>query len=230
MVTCQVCERQYRAITLSHLSGHKLTFDSYLERYPGADLGRKQRLLITREEAQQLYVEERKSLNAIAISKGVHPDLIRRDLIHLGFQTRGYADYRRVFQYDATGHEQLEVLAAGLWMGEGTKSGKRLVLTNTDPIILKIWLRFLLTVGHVEPEDLHLKINVFDRSVVSEAEQYWQAQLGMTIRCSFTFRTAQPMTERGLRQRMGTATLGVNSTFLLEIIQRRAVELATALM
>src|SRR5215207_286361 len=90
MVMCKICDNEFRAITRSHLAKHQLTYASYLELYPGADLGRKQRLLITPEEAKMLYQEQRLSLSAIARSKGVHPDLIKRDLIYLGYEIRGH--------------------------------------------------------------------------------------------------------------------------------------------
>jgi hypothetical protein len=136
MVTGKVCNKTFRAITRTHLATHQLTFALYQALYPRADLGRKQRLLITPEEAEALYQEKRLSLSAIAKSKGVHPDLIRRDLVYLGYDIRGHDDLAQVFDYDASGHEQLEVLALGIWMGEGTKTGKSLAVTNCDPNIL----------------------------------------------------------------------------------------------
>jgi hypothetical protein len=58
MVLCNVCNKAFQVITASHLAKHQLTFASYLNLYPKAELGRKQRLLITSEEAEMLYREQ----------------------------------------------------------------------------------------------------------------------------------------------------------------------------
>jgi len=230
MVTCNVCQCQFRAITRSHLAKHQLTYAAYLCLYPNADLGRKQRLLITSDEAQRLYEEQRLSINAIAISKGVHPELIRRDLIYLGYEVRGHKANRYVCDYDPTGHEQLEALAIGIWMGEGSKGGKRLEVTNCSPTILKIWLKFLLVVCRVDSEKIRLRIHIHDRDLQNESEVYWQQQLGMSLSSTFSVKYAKPVAESERRQTMGTVAMYINSTFLQETIQRRAVELATSLM
>jgi hypothetical protein len=73
----------------------------------------KKRLLITSEEAQQLYVGQGFSINAIAKQRRVHPDLLRRDLIYLGFKLRPYRQKPNEFRYDAAGRETLEALGFG---------------------------------------------------------------------------------------------------------------------
>ena len=230
MVTCSICNREFRAITPSHLAKHHLTYASYLELYPKAALGRKQRLLITSHEAQTLYLEKRLSLSAIARSKGVHPDLIKRDLIYLGYEIRGHDASRYVCDYDSTCHEQLESLAIGIWIGEGCKSGRTVDVTNCDPNLLRIWLKFLLVVCRVSPEKLRLRITLHEMRLKDESEAYWQRELGMNIPCAFQAKKSKLGSEGIPRQPMGTATLRLNSKFLMELIQHRAVELTKSLM
>ncbi len=230
MVICKVCNNEFRAITRSHLAKHALTYDSYMELYPDADLGRKQRLLITPEEAKTLYQEKRQSLSAIAKLKGVHPDLIRRDLMYLGYKIRGHDASRYVCDYNATGHERLEALAIGIWMGEGRKSGRTVEVTNCDPNLLRIWLKFLLVVCNVSPEKLRLRVTIHDIRLKDESEAYWQQKLGMIIPCAFHVKKVTPGSEGIPRQPMGTATLRINSKFLMELIQHKAVELTRSLM
>jgi hypothetical protein len=227
---CRACNREYQAITHTHLAKHQLTIAEYLRLYPNAELGRKQRLLITREEAEDLYRDKGWSMNAIARMKGVHPDLIRQDLKYLGYEIRGHSTYMNVYDYDPVGHECLEALAIGIWMGEGTKRGRRLEVTNCDPAILRVWLRFLLTICHVDPLRLEASINIADDCLSVEAEGYWQRELGMQIRCTFRRKKTEANAEVQSRQPMGTVALRVNSKFLIERIQHRAVELSTSLM
>jgi len=230
MVTCKVCNKTFRAITRTHLATHQLSYDSYRSLYPGADLGRKQRLLITSEEAAELYQKQRRSLSAIAKLKGVHPDLIKRDLMYLGYEIRGHEDSAQVFDYNASDHELLEALALGIWMGEGTKGGKRLAVTNCDPNILLVWMTFLLQVCNVSPDKLRLRVTIYETSSRDEALQYWHNQLGMSMPCWFGTIKVSPNRTSPIRHPMGTATVYVNSTFLLKRIQLRVVELSKSLM
>lgn len=229
MITCAVCHQSFRAISQSHLAKHGLTPRTYLEKYPSAQLGKKQRLLLSHEEAQELYENQRMSANAIAKLKGVHPQLILDDLRYLGLATRTERNPVRRYEYDATGQEVLEALAIGIWMGEGYKNGKKLAITNCNPQFLRIWLRFLIDVCRVDVAKIHLRVTIHDLECVPEAEGYWSAQLGMVLRMSFDqHQLANP--NGPIKQPMGTATISVNSVFLIETIKRRAVELAAALM
>jgi hypothetical protein len=230
MVLCKVCNNEFRAITRTHLAKHLLNFASYLVLYPDADLGRKQRLLISHEEAEALYQEKRLSLSAIARLKGVHPDLIKRDLIYLGYSIRGHDAARYVCDYNAVGYEQLEALAIGIWMGEGGKSGRTVEVTNCDPDLLRIWLKFLLVVCNVDPLKLRLRITLHDLGLKESSEAYWQQNLNMNILCAFHKKKVQPGYEGIPRQPMGTATLRINSKFLMELIKHKAVELTESLM
>ncbi|HJQ70597.1 MAG TPA: hypothetical protein VKA70_16590 [Blastocatellia bacterium] len=186
------------------------------------------RLLISKDEAIELYEKRRLSINAIATSRGVHPELIRRDLIYLGFTTRSQKQPPNYFSYDPRGLETLEAAAIGIWMGEGTKRGKRVEVTNCDPVILRVWLSFLKKVCHVESRKLRLRIALHDAELKDAAKQYWQEALGLSIPCAFSIKKLKAGAP--VKQPMGTASLRFNSIFLLEHIQHRAVGLAASLM
>jgi hypothetical protein len=225
MITCLVCDREFRAITNSHLATHGLTGSSYRLAFPGAGNGKRRVFRMSMDEAAVLYQDQRLSANAIAKLKGVHPELIRRELKHYGFHVRSERQRPNVFRYDPTGHERLEALAIGLWMGEGTKRGKRVELTNCDPTILRVWLSYLVKVCHVDVAKLRLRVQIHDAAHRAEAELYWQTHLGIDV--LFRFSQKRQLVEGApIKQPMGTATLQYNSKFLLELIQRRAVELA----
>jgi hypothetical protein len=56
MITCQLCNKQYKSITNSHLKSHKITFEEYLEKFPGAKT--------ISEETSKKYSENTKRYNA----------------------------------------------------------------------------------------------------------------------------------------------------------------------
>jgi hypothetical protein len=191
-------------------------------------MAKKQRLLISFEEASELYEREKNSINSIAKSKGVHPNLLRRDLIYLGFKTRSEKQKINAFKYQANFNKRLEALALGIWLGEGTKLGKRVEVTNCNPFILKIWLAFLIKICNVDSSKLKLRISLHDSLLKEKARQYWSEELGMVINCFFSIKRTVP--NYIPKQPMGTATLSFNSAFLIKKIQQRTVELASSLM
>lgn len=156
-------------------------------------MAKKQRLLISFEEAASLYESEKMSINSIAKSKGVHPDLLRRDLIYLGFKTRSEKQKINAFKYQANYNEKLEALALGIWLGEGTKGGNRVEVTNCDPFILRIWLAFLIEICNVDASKLKLRISLHDILLKEKATEYWNEKLGMAINCYFSKKKQFPI-------------------------------------
>lgn len=191
-------------------------------------MAKKQRLLISFVEALDLYENQRLSINSIAKLKTVHPDLLRRDLIYLGFKTRSEKQKPNTFQYESSIDEKLEALALGIWLGEGTKRGNRVEVTNCDPFILRIWLTFLLKICRVDSSKLKLRISLHDPMLKDKARNYWNENLGREIQCFFAIKKTVP--NYVSKQPMGTATISFNSVFLIKKIQQRTVELGNSLM
>lgn len=179
-------------------------------------MAKKQRLLISFNEALDLYENQRLSINSIAKLKSVHPDLLRRDLIYLGFKTRSVKQKPNVFEYEPTIDEKLEALALGIWLGEGTKNGSRVEITNCDPFILRIWITFLLKVCRVDSSKLKLRISLHDPMLKEKAKDYWNENLGREIQCFFAIKKTVP--NYVSKQPMGTATICFNSIFLIKKI------------
>lgn len=191
-------------------------------------MAKKQRLLITFEEAEDLYDRQKLSINFIAKSKGVHPDLLRRDLIYLGFKTRGIKEKINKFAYKLDTNENLEALALGLWLGEGTKRGKRVEITNCNPMILQVWIAYLIKVCDVEISKIKLRVSLHNPLIKEEAKKYWLERLGLEMNCFFSIKEIRQTHNK--KQPMGTATVSYNSVGLIKKIQQRTVELSSSLM
>jgi len=148
-------------------------------------------------------------------------------LIELGFTIRSQTQKPNEFRYDPSGNEILDALAIGIWLGEGTKGGKRVEVTNCDPSILRTWIAFLLKVCHVEVSKLRLVVELHNAELTDEARRYWQDALDHKFPCCFRYRASG---EGKVNRPMGTARVRYNSKFLQQRIQQRAVELTKALM
>lgn len=133
------------------------------------------------------------------------------------------------FNYDSNGREVLEALALGVWLGDGTKNGKRVVVTNCNPAILKIWLQYLKEVCQVDMEKVYLRLNLHDPSTAPEVIPLWHDSLGEKVRVEVRQKKVYTTTPTRPKP-MGTACLMFNSKFLREFIAQRASEVAEGLM
>jgi hypothetical protein len=187
-----------------------------------------QGLMITAEEAEEFYLRRRLSLSKLDRKLGVHPDVLRRDLVQLGLTIRPDQQPANAFHYDANGEGMLEAMALGIWLGEGTRAGgNRAEVSNCDPAILRVWLQYLLRVCHADPAKIKMACILYDPNLVEEAKVYWEAELGMSLPCHFRFKRKGA----GVAKRpMGTVRLYFNSTYLHRYIQQRAAELAETLV
>ena len=69
-------------------------------------------------------------------------------------------------------------LGIGLYWGEGNKACKTAVrLGNTDPKLLKIFMKFLMTFFSIPRKDFHFGLQIFTDIDPEEALQYWMKTL-----------------------------------------------------
>ncbi len=166
-------------------------------------------------------------MREISRQREVHIDRLRLELLELGFTIRTQTATPNVFCYDPSGNEVLEAVALGLWLGEGTRDGRRVELSNCDPSIIRTWIAFLLKVCHVEVSKLRLLIDLREGSSQEESRDFWVRALGYDIPCSFNRKSP---CKGNSKWPMGVARLRYHSKFLQQRIQQRAVELTKALM
>ncbi len=182
---------------------------------------------LTPEQAEEWYVRQTLSMRQISKRLQRHIDAVRRDLVRLGFAIRTQTQEPNPFHYDPAGQEGLEGLGIGLWLGEGTKKGRRVELANTDPRILKTWIAFLVKVCQVDESKLRLIVDLPWPHAQETATVFWETNLGLPLPYGFVYRG--PHCGKG-RHPMGVARVRYNSKFLQQRLQQRAVELTVTLM
>jgi hypothetical protein len=87
--------------------------------------------------------------------------------VRLGYQGEGRARARE--------HDPLHVAGCMLYWAEGAKSRNQLRLANSDPELVRFFVRFLKESMGVKPEDFCMRLNVYTNNgrSIGEIERYW---------------------------------------------------------
>jgi len=117
-------------------------------------------------------------------------------------------------------------LGIGLFLGEGTKKTKHhVILTNTNPKILKLFLKFLKEICGVKNRKIKVALNIFDDVDLKEALSFWRKSLRIS---RSMFRTSIIRKSRGgtykNKSKYGTLTIYVSNTKLKKLIDKYCEE------
>jgi transcriptional regulator with XRE-family HTH domain len=88
-------------------------------------------------------------------------------------------------QIGSVDERDLLVLGVALYWAEGAKrkpwaARDRITFVNSDPSIVRTWLRWLDLVG-VSPERCRFRLQIHERADVAAAEQFWAATVGIAV-------------------------------------------------
>lgn len=119
--------------------------------------------------------------------------------------------------------EQLKILALGLYLGEGTKSNPISVrLSNSDPDLVNIFLKFLKNICGVKAEKIKLWLTFHSDISTREAEQFWSQQLNISL-SQFSKSVIINHKNNGTYRKKslyGTTTICVHNMKLRRILQK----------
>jgi transcriptional regulator with XRE-family HTH domain len=202
-----------------------------------------------REEARRLRRNEELSLNEICRRLGVSKGSVSvwvRDIEltpeqkaelerqHYAYraQANGGATNARKFrdiriQYQEQGRakarerDPLHIAGCMLYSGEGTKHKNRLALTNSDPDMMKFYVRFLREGLHVQDEEMTLHIHCYVGNNIDQEqiEAFWLELLGLPRTClRKTMVNFQPSSsdQKGRKLLYGVCKLAVGRTQLVQ--------------
>jgi len=112
-------------------------------------------------------------------------------------------------------------LGVGLYWGEGTKLNKNSVrLGNTDPDLIKIFIRFLKTTYKIDESKLRFGLQIFTDMDHNNSQKYWRKVLGVPAD-KFYKTVVTPSSKIGTyrnKTRHGVLTVYFNNTKLKKII------------
>jgi hypothetical protein len=144
---------------------------------------------LARDMLERLYYGENRSMQQIADELGCGLDKVRYWMGQYGFERRDWSEASYV-EHNPDGDpfkittletvESLRVfnLGLGLYMGEGDKRDlKRVALSNSNPGILKIFIKFLEDICGVSRSELSCQLHLYPDLDAETLIQWWSEQL-----------------------------------------------------
>jgi hypothetical protein len=128
------------------------------------------------------------------------------------------------FRYDARGKETLEVAGLCLFWAEDSRFKKRVEITNTDPEMIKLFLRFLREACNVEEDALRCRIQLHDKDKYQEAVHFWSQVTGISP-SQFRRRFLKPDKGGKPKHPLGIVSVYCNDTALHEELASRVMQI-----
>jgi predicted DNA-binding protein YlxM (UPF0122 family) len=146
--------------------------------------------LITRKQEQLTLTFYRKGDSGLKIAKKLNLSIsqIYDALKRTGFPRRDAKERLRIspltFSFpDHITNAQKQLLIAGvmLYFGEGAKTGSTVDLANSDPKIIKIFLKFLRKIFCVDEKKLRFYLYCFSSQNPENLKKYWGEELNVSL-------------------------------------------------
>lgn len=121
-------------------------------------------------------------------------------------------------QIDKIDRDALWMIGLGLYWGEGAKRTKGMArMSNSDPSIIKMGMRFFREICEVEDDRFRAQIHIHSPEAVRKAENYWSNIIGIPNTQFFKTYSIKSKSSKNLRQTLpyGTVDVGVGDTKLL---------------
>ncbi len=187
---------------------------------------------ISKETLEELYHRQKLSLAEIAQQLGCSPNKVAYWMQKYDLQRRGISeaiyhwhnpdgDPFEIRSPETDDERELLYVVIGLYLGEGRKQGHDVSLANTDPRVIRIFLRFLREICQVDESRIWAWINIFDDVDLEKAQAYWEEVTGLSP-AQFYKTVVRPQrggTYSNLSE-YGTLTVGVTNRNLREIVLR----------
>ena len=186
----------------------------------------------SRTTLERLYGEEKKSVSAIVklfgcsehkinywIRRFAIPKRSISESVYLHYNPHG--DPFRFYEPKTLDEAFLFGMGLGLYWGEGTRRNKNQVrLGNTDPNLIKVFMKFLERVYGVPREKLKFGLQIFSDMAPDAARLFWEQELGVSSD-QFYKLVVTPARSLGTyreKTRYGVLTVHFNNTKLRNIL------------
>lgn len=117
---------------------------------------------------------------------------------------------------------ELKLIGTMIYWGEGGKTGHWSVrLTNSDPLIIKVMMRFFREICHVPESKFRGHIHTFEGAPIKDSEKYWSQVSGIPLKQFFKTYAKQSKASMQKRKTLphGTFCIYVHDTKLFLTIK-----------
>lgn len=157
----------------------------------GASFNNKQRANpISKEILEDLYVRQNFSMPEIAEQLECSANKVVYWMDYYGIERRNPSDATylkrnpggdpfKIKHIETQFDQELFTTAIALYIGEGSKNRNDISLANSDPQVIRTYLRFLREICGVEERKIRAWLNIYDDVDVENALAYWQQVTGL---------------------------------------------------
>lgn len=186
---------------------------------------------IAKSTLEQMYVHEKRSMQEIADVIGCSPNKVLYWMDKHGIERRNWSeatysklnpggDPFKIREPRDDAERELFTLGVTLYVGEGTKKSSSVRLANSDPKVIRAFLKFLRQTCGVQENKIKAWLNVFDDVDLNKALAYWRRETGLAD-SQFSKSTVRP--SRGgnytNKSEFGTLTIYVSNSRLADTIK-----------
>lgn len=114
--------------------------------------------------------------------------------------------------------DMLKIIGIGIYWGEGAKTMKGMArVSNSDPAIIKMIMRFFREICEVPENRFHAHIHIHSPEAIEDSERYWSDITGIPISQFYKTYAIKSKGSKSLRTTLkyGTIDVGVCDTKLL---------------
>jgi transposase-like protein len=187
---------------------------------------------IGKEQLEQLYLRERLSMAEIANKLNCSENKVvywmnRHEISRRSWDEASYIKHNpdgdpfEIKELETDEEHGLFQLGIGLYIGEGTKNNRDVRLANTNPQVIRTFLRFLREICQVDESKIFAWLNIFDDTDLHQAQTFWKHVTGLP---DSQFYKPTVRTSKGgnylSKSEVGTLTLIVNNTRLAKQIRK----------
>lgn len=186
---------------------------------------------IAQDLLERMYVQEKHSMQEIADALGCSVHKVQYWMDKHGMARRGWSEATYT-KLNPNGHpftlsepttaveHELFTLGVSLYIGEGTKKSADVRLANSDPKVIRAFLRFLRETCGVQENKIKAWLNIFDDVDLEKALAYWQRETGLS-KSQFDKSVIRPSRSGNCKNKseFGTLTVIVSNTRLAKIIK-----------
>lgn len=149
-------------------------------------------MVIGEDRIEKAYIDQKLSEKQISDEFNISPGKIRRilDSRHIVRRTRSEAIRclyitkfgKKEYQLKSIlSHEEelLKISGVMLYWGEGTKYGNKVAFSNSNPDMIRVFVKFLRVICGVDEKRLHVALHYYEDHIPTELTKFWSNVTGI---------------------------------------------------